>query len=503
MFCLGFACGQESASLLQAAKRAEASGDKLNAFFLYGRAAAADPGNLALAQANRALGERLLQTSATNFGLDPARDPEVRMVNRIALEQITASDAIESEAALQPPRLKSSSERKPFDLRGTARPVIEDVARAFGIQTIFESDFPSGSALPFRTGALTREEAFRTVQAATNTFFVAVREDTVLVFPDTQEKRNSYTPAMAAAIPIPLRMNVQEAQELASGVQQIIELRHIAVDAGRRVIFLRDLEYKVLAARRLITDMLRLRAQVSVEVELMSVSKSSSLGIGLNLQNAATIVNFRAPSTLARLAQVGTSWFGLGLANAGAFATLGRSSTESSLRSQLVSLDGQQAQLHIGDRYPVITGLSGFGTTSVPIVQFQDLGLNLSITPTVHSGGEMTLVIEADYNVLGGASNNGIPIISQRKFSGTVRAKADEWAVIAGLAVSQNSFTSNGIAGLGELPGIGRIFRKDTTTDDSSQILIVLKPRLLSQPAWETPSEPFWMGTETKAPTFF
>ena len=240
-----------------------------------------------------------------------------------------------------------------------------------------------------------------------------------------------------------------------------------------------------------------------MEVELLSYSKTSSLGIGLNLQNAASIVNFNATSALSKLAGLGTSWFGLGLANAGAFATLSRSSTEASVRTQIIALDGQQAQLHVGDRYPVITGLSGFGTTSVPIVQFQDLGLKLQITPTVHAGGEITMLIEADYNVLGGSSNNGIPIISGRKFTGTVRAKADEWAVIAGLAVTQTTLTSNGIAGLRDLPGIGRIFRNDTTTDDSSQVLIILKPRIISEPAWEHPSEGFWMGTETKPPSFF
>jgi len=214
-------------------------------------------------------------------------------------------------------------------------------------------------------------------------------------------------------------------------------------------------------------------------------------------------VNFNSPSTLARLTGLGTSWFGLGLANASAFATVSRSSAEASLSTQVISLDGQQSQLHVGDRYPVITGLSGFGTTSVPIVQFQDLGLKLQITPTLHAGGEITLVIDADYNVLGGSSNNGIPIISGRKFQGTVRSKADEWTVIAGLAVTQSSITSNGIAGLGDLPGIGRIFRRDTTTNDSSQVLIILKPRVLSEPAWEHPSEGFWMGTETKPPTFY
>ncbi|MEO5923334.1 MAG: type II and III secretion system protein [Bryobacteraceae bacterium] len=497
------ATAQQPSPLLQAARRAEAAGDTLNAFFLYGQAAAAEPGNAFLAMQGRALGERLAQTAATSNGLDPARDPETRMANRIATEEISPTDAIESAMALAPPRLQPSTDRKPFDLRGTARLIIEAVTSAYGIRTSFEPDFQSSATVTFRTGELSRDEAFRALEATTNTFFVPIRDNTVLVFPDTTDKRNTNAPVMAVAIPIPQRMSVQEAQELASGVQQIMELRHIAVDAGRHVIFMRDQEYKVIAARRLISDMSRYRTQVAVEVELLSVAKSSSLDIGLSLQNVASIINFSSPSTLANLAHIGTSWFGLGLANAGAFATLSRSSTQSSLLSRMTTLDGQQAQLHIGDRYPVITGLSGFGDTSVPIVQFQDLGLNLQITPSVHADGEITLTIEADYNVLGGSSNNGIPIISQRKFTGTVRSRADEWTVIAGLAVTQTSNTSNGIAGLSDIPAVGRIFRKDTKIDDSSQILIILKPRILSEPAWEHPTEAFWMGTETKPPTFY
>jgi type II secretory pathway component GspD/PulD (secretin) len=84
-----------------------------------------------------------------------------------------------------------------------------------------------------------------------------------------------------------------------------------------------------------------------------------------------------------------------------------------------------------------------------------------------------------------------------------VRSRMDEWAVIAGLAVTQTGTTTDGIAVLSDLPGVGRIFRRDTITDDSSEVLIILKPRILSEPAWEHPTRAFWMGTETKPPTFY
>ncbi len=55
----------------------------------------------------------------------------------------------------------------------------------------------------------------------------------MLVFPDTTDKRNNESAGDGGRNSDPQRMTVQEAQELASGVQQIMELRHIAVDAGR------------------------------------------------------------------------------------------------------------------------------------------------------------------------------------------------------------------------------------------------------------------------------
>jgi general secretion pathway protein D len=495
----------QAQNVYQLARKTEAAGDSLSAFFLYGRAAKLDPNNAIYVMQQSSVQGRLQQGALVTSVLDPlleSMSPEDRMATRIAIEQLTPSEVIEGDPAREPLRLKPSKERRSFDLRGTPRPIIEEVLKAFGIDPIFEADFQAPGAAAFRVENISRDEAMHTLELIGNCFFVPVLDNKVLVFRDTTDKRNNNAPAMAAVIPISDRMNVQEAQELASGVQQILEIRHIAVDAGRRLIFLRDQEYKVLAARRLVADLMRLRAQVVVEVELMSVASHSDLSYGMSLQNTFNILASVNPVRLSALPTIATGWFGLALQDAAAFANMSRSATEASLKSEMRALDGQQVQLHIGDRYPVITGLSGFGDTSVPTTQFQELGLNLTITPVVHDG-DVTLTIEADYNVLAGGSNNGIPIISGRKFSGTVQVPYGQWAVIGSLKKLEDNTVVNGIAGLGDIPGVGHLFRKDSVIKDRSEIMLVLKPHLVGEPGFRRPTSSVWMGTETKPPTFY
>ncbi|MFM2125649.1 MAG: hypothetical protein RL328_2100, partial [Acidobacteriota bacterium] len=127
-------------ALEQAARQAEASGDTLNAFFLYGRAAAANPANLSLAVQNKFLGARLLQGAVPSMGALASGDFAEQEAARVLTERISPSDAIEGEAALPPIRLKPSTERKSFDLRGTTALLLEQVGSAYGIEVVPEDE---------------------------------------------------------------------------------------------------------------------------------------------------------------------------------------------------------------------------------------------------------------------------------------------------------------------------------------------------------------------------
>ena len=68
---------------------------------------------------------------------------------------------------------------------------------------------------------------------------------------------------------------------------------------------------------------------------------------------------------------------------------------------------------------------------------------------------DVTLSVEAEFKVLGGAALNGIPVISNRSLKSDVSLKMGEWAVVAGLIDDEEARSIAGIAGLARIPLIG------------------------------------------------
>jgi type II secretory pathway component GspD/PulD (secretin) len=500
----------QASRVFRAAQRAQRSGDSLQAYQLYTQAAALKPTNV-----EYTLNRDMLRVWADHAAQVSQGDDAEDAARRITVEALSPSEVMAGRLALPPARLQASAERRSFDLRGTARPVLEQVAAAYGIQLQFEDGYQGPTAaFTLRMNDLSMQEAFHALETITNSFLVPVNPKVAMVYQDTTQKRNDSAPLMTAEIPIPERISVQEAQEMVSAVQQVMQVRRIAVDPGRRMVFLRDQPGTILAARQILTNLSRNRAQVNIEVELLSVSKNSNLTYGLQLPNMASVLNLgtflhNVPGTIAGLTKLatfggGATFLGIGIADAAAFATVSRSLSDAIFQADITALDGQAASLKVGERYPIITsayiGPTGAGadTGIPPAIQFQDLGLILKVTPTVQGNGEVTLDVDVEQNALNGAANNGIPVITSRHFQGMTRLVDGESAVIAGLMQTSVSDNLSGFPGLSRIPILGHLFATTTKTELVGQTLIVLKPHLMSLPPWETPSPVLWVGTETK-----
>jgi Flp pilus assembly secretin CpaC len=123
-----------------------------------------------------------------------------------------------------------------------------------------------------------------------------------------------------------------------------------------------------------------------------------------------------------------------------------------------------------------------------PGSEYEDIGLKVKATPSLHSNDEVTLQFEFEIRALAGQNINGIPVITNRNLTQTVRLKENETSLIGGLLDQQETKTLSGIPGLAELPGAGYAFGSRNNSSNDTEFLILVTPRKVRLPLHESHS---------------
>jgi len=127
------------------------------------------------------------------------------------------------------------------------------------------------------------------------------------------------------------------------------------------------------------------------------------------------------------------------------------------------------------------------GQTPYPGSEFEDLGVKVKATPTLHPNHEVTLQLEFEIRALANATVNGIPILTNRTLSQTVRLKENEPSVLGGLTDIEETRSITGLPGFAEIPGPpGYAFGDHTNNYQDTELLFVITPIALRTPDHDT-----------------
>ncbi len=123
---------------------------------------------------------------------------------------------------------------------------------------------------------------------------------------------------------------------------------------------------------------------------------------------------------------------------------------------------------------------AGVAQQPYPASQYEDLGVKIKATPTLHPNDEVTLQLEFEIRALAGSSINGIPVLTNRTLSQTVRIKEEEPTLIGGLLDNEETRTLTGLPGFANLPSpAGYFFGQRNTTGQDSELVILITPHKL------------------------
>jgi type II secretory pathway component GspD/PulD (secretin) len=136
--------------------------------------------------------------------------------------------------------------------------------------------------------------------------------------------------------------------------------------------------------------------------------------------------------------------------------------------------------------------------TPPPSFTFEDLGLTLKLTPTVHGMSSVTLDIESEFKVLTGSAVNGIPVVSNRSIKTKADLRLGEWAMIAGLMDRSEAHNIAGLAGAARIPFLAPLTSTHNKNSDSSQVLLLMRPHLVTVPPGQGPVHAFRIGSDNR-----
>lgn len=516
---------EAATALARRAARAEKLKQDAQAYLYYAEASALQPQNRKYAGKMEALRTRATRQSppvvpkvAKSDG-DTAPEPEHPFVD--PFDNLTEREMSQARTLREITTLRGQSGAQSFDLTGSSRELFDKVTTAYGLEVVYDGDYPKTDApIHYKVDPSTFRQALEYLQVATSSFIIPVSPRVMIVAKDTQQKRTELEQTISVSVPLPAISTTQELTEIAQVVRQATNVEKIAWDTSQGRIVIRDRVSRVVPAVALLDQLLSYRPEVMIDVEFLQVSASDLKNYGFHVTNTIQAYYLgqimRATATPAGVTNLltfgaGKTLIGLGVAEAQALFNETLTTSRSLYRAQLRSVAGQNASLHIGEKYPVMTGgyvgtvnpSQGTVFTPPPSFTFEDLGFSMKATPFVHGMGEVTLTLETSFEVLTGELVNNVPVIGRRALNATIRLRDGEWAILGGITSTTKSKASSGLAGFSQIPLLGYLFRSVSTDDEDSQVLIGIRPRLLSLPPDQIVTQRLRVGSDVRPYTPF
>ncbi len=146
---------------------------------------------------------------------------------------------------------------------------------------------------------------------------------------------------------------------------------------------------------------------------------------------------------------------------------------------KVLTADKQQAKVASGQQIPYQTTTnSGAGSTAD--TEFKDALLSLQVTPSITPDGKVQMQLLINSDSPAGTAPNGEIILNKNEINTNVLVNNGETVVLGGIFEQETQTQQTKVPFLGDLPYVGRLFRKDLKSEDKRELLIFVTPRIVN-----------------------
>ena len=443
----------------------------------------------------------------------------------------------------QSPELRLNPERNlaSFHFRGDSRELLATVARAYGISSQVEDSVIS-RRVSFDIDSVDFFKAMSVAGQVTKSFWTPLQQKQVLIAADTPENHRQYDRMAMKTFYVPGATTPAALNDIMNLLRNLFEIRFITPNQKASTIAVRAPQNMLDAATQFMLKLDASRPQVMIDIRVYQVSHTLTRNMGVHIPNQFNLFNIpegalallggqniqdlinqlissgginQANNTaisalLAQLQSQQNSIFSQPFATFGGGktltgVTLDQLSAQMSLNEGWVQqLDhatlragqGTDATFRIGSRFPILNASFApvFNTAAIsqvlqnnsfqaafPSFTYEDLGLTVKAKPSITASSDVGLQLEVNLRALTGASFNGVPVIGNREYKGSITLADGEPAVVAGQVTHSETLALSGIPGLGQMPGLNRITATNSKQLDDDELLLVITPHITSR----------------------
>ncbi|MDY0054739.1 MAG: hypothetical protein RBS46_00430 [Methyloversatilis sp.] len=408
-----------------------------------------------------------------------------------------------------------------LEFRDTSmRNVFEAIARSTGINFVFDKDVRPDIKVTLFVRNTTVAEVMRLILITNQLERSVLSENTVLIYPNTAAKVREYKELITRTF---FLVNA-EAKQVQNLIKTVIKTKDIYIDERLNVIVMKDTVDAVRLAEQLVESVDVAEPEVMLEVEVLEVSsnKMKELGIDFPDQIGYGILTPNISNSVSTAAGITTTTTLGGqllqgninlkdtnglvvpyVSNPGLILNLKAQDGAANLLAnpRIRVKNKEKAKVHIGEKLPVFTTTSTANVGVSASVTYLDVGLKLDVEPLIHPEDDvdikMTMEVSSIVKEVTGPQSSLAYQVGTRSTATALRLKDGETQILAGLISDEERTSASRLPGLGHLPLIGKLFSSERGSNNKTEIVLLITPRIvrnLSRPAHIAPALP--AGTE-------
>ena len=389
--------------------------------------------------------------------------------------------------------------------------IFELISKTAGINFIFDKTVQQDSKTSIFVRNNRIEDVLKLLLMTNQLAYKILNDNTLLIYPDTPAKQKDYQELVVRSFHI---ANT-DVKQMVAMIRGLVKSKDIYVNEKLNLFVIRD----TLEAIRLVERLVAINdfpdPEVMLDIEVLEVSRTRVMELGPKFPQQITFSGVPAAGAAAGPAIAKFSSIGAEQASSDGLRNFTVTNqvvidfkknltVDDILANPRIRVKNREkAKILLGDKIPIFQANATATGVISQNVTYLDVGLKVEVEPIISFNNEVSVKVALEVSTLGAAETSGTTRafrIGTRSAETLLSSKDGETQVLAGLIRDNDRKGFQGIAGLIDIPVLGRLFTGHNFNRESTEIVLLITPYVMRNIPQPTKLESeFYSGTASVA----